>query len=160
MSTEILVRPVTPLLHLVPITAHDQFVLSEMRFDRDYRAKLTWAIPRSVKQNAFYWAVLTIVAENHPFYVRPEPIHLWLKTRMGYVNKITFHDGTMHTEVESIAFDKMPADEFKTFLDSALMILCTEVLPGIDREDLIEHTEAKNPGLRYRDLWVPIKRVA
>lgn len=160
MATELLIIPDPKTLHLVPVTPHDQEMIANLRADKHYKAKLTWATPRSVKQNRFYWGgVLATIIENHDFYVRPEPLHLWLKTRMGYVNKIAFHDGSVQMTVDSTAFDKMPPDEFRTFLDAAIMILCTEVIPGLDPKMLKSDAE-RRCGVTYREAVGAIEQKA
>lgn len=144
MATELLIIPDLKALHLVPVTPHDQELIAGLRADKHYKSKLTWANPRSVMQNRFYWGgILGTVIDNHPHYTRPEPLHLWLKVRMGYVEQITFHDGVVHNRVDSTAFDKMPPDEFKQFLDNAILILCNEVLPGLEVRELRSAAERK-----------------
>lgn len=132
MATDLLIIPDKKLLHLVPATAHDQELIADLR-DRDHKAHLTWATPRSVKQNRYYWGgVLATAVDNHPYYAGTKPLHLWIKTRLGLVNRITFHDESFFVDVDSTAFDKMPPDEFRTFLDNAILLICTEVIPGLD----------------------------
>lgn len=150
MATELLILPDAQTHRLVPATAHDQELIAGLRAEH-YKAKLTQAKPRSVKQNRYYWGgVLTTIVENHEFYTRPEPLHLWLKTRMGYVNKITFHDGSVQMSVDSTAFDKMPPEEFRTFLDNAILILCTEVIPGLEPA-MLKANAASKSGVSYRE---------
>lgn len=151
MATDILIVPDKKLLHLVPATPHDQEIISELRDDKHYKGHLTFTTPRSVKQNRYYWGgVLATAIENQDFYHGTKPLHLWLKTRLGYVNRITFHDDSFFVDVDSTAFDKMLPEEFKTYLDSAIMLICTEVIPGLDPA-MLKADAQRRSGVSYRE---------
>ncbi len=101
MAVEIILRRERGRPGLHPVTAHDDEALSAIPFGKDFTATLRQK--RSLPQSRFYWALLGRVVANHPFYRRAEALHLFLKTRLGYVESIEFHDGTMHTRVSSTA---------------------------------------------------------
>jgi hypothetical protein len=143
MATELLVLPQKN--HLVAATAFDLELIDSLHSDKHYRAKLTLASVRSVKQNRYYWGgVLETTIDNHPYYLSTKPLHIWLKTRLGLVERMVFHDNTAHFEVDSTSFGSMLPEEFKTFLDNAIMLICTEVIPGMDPSRLKAHAEQRS----------------
>ena len=73
--------------------------------------------------------------------MRGEQLVEWLKIRLGYVDEIMFHDGSMMTKVSSISFASMGQDEFQKFFNLALYVIATEVVP-ISREELLGQLEA------------------
>lgn len=137
-----------PGLH--PVTAHDDEALAAIPFGKEFTATLTQK--RSLPQSRFYWALLGKVVANHSFYARSEALHLWLKTRLGYVESIEFHDGTVHTRVSSTAFDKMDGFEMRRYMDLALTVLCDEVIPGMDEGALLYEVE-RMLGSRFEALF-------
>lgn len=151
MATDLLIIPDKKTLHLVPVTPHDQELIADLRDDKQYKGHLTWANPRSVKQNRYYWGgVLATTIENQDFYHGTKPLHLWIKTRLGLVNRITFHDDSFFVDVDSTAFDKMPPDEFRTFLDAAIMLICTEIIPGLDPA-MLKADASRRTGVSYQE---------
>ena len=129
------------LVGLVPVTPHDWELLADIPMGREFGATLS--MQRSLRANRFYWSILGVVVSNHPFYKTSEALHLWIKTRLGYVEEILFHDGEIITRVKSTAFDKMDAHEWRPFMEASLDVLITEVLPGIRRADLIREVEGR-----------------
>lgn len=154
MAMQLILR--RDLRGLTTVTAHDAELLSGIPMGREFTATLTQK--RSQRQNRFYWCLLGKIVDNHNFYQNSKPLHLWLKTRLGYVEKIVFHDGTMRTEVSSTAFDKMDGFDIRPFMDAALEVLCTEVLPGITKRELLAEVEGML-GDRYEALF-PHKEAA
>jgi hypothetical protein len=124
---------------LVPVTEWDREALLEIPEGRDLTVKVSRT--RSAKQHRLFWALMQIVVDNHPFYLRSEQLVEWLKIRLGYVDEIMFHDGSIMTKVSSISFAAMGQEGFQKFFNLALYVIITEVVP-IDREQLINELEA------------------
>ena len=156
MAVSILMRRERGRPGLHPASAHDDETLAAVPFDLDFTATLTQK--RSQKQNAFYWTLLGKVVANHAFYQRDEQLHLWLKTRLGYIEAIEFHDGTSHMRVSSTAFDRMDGLAMRTYMDLALSTLCAEVIPGMDSGALLGEVEAML-GMTY-DALFPLEDAA
>ena len=150
MATELLVR--VDRLHLVPATAGDQELISALKQGKEFVAKLTSASKRSVLQNRFYWALFGKVVENSDFYRRAEQLHFWLKIKLGYVEQVEFHNGRIVTRVASTSFERMEDVEFKIYLDAAITAICEDIIPGMDRGDLVHEIEGML-GLSYDALW-------
>ena len=125
---------------LVPVTEWDREALLEIPEGRDLTVKVSRT--RSAKQHRLFWALMQIVVDNHIYYLRGEQLVEWLKVRLGYVDEIMFHDGSMLTKVSSISFASMGQDDFQKFFNLALYVIITEVVP-ISREQLINELEAK-----------------
>lgn len=125
---------------LVPVSPYDEETLGEVAQDKDLTVKITRN--RSWRQNRLYHALVQKVAENHPHYRSSKPLEMWLKIRMGYVDDVLLHDGQVMPILSSTSFASMGQDEFQKFFNEALTILVEEVLPGVDRDDLIKEVEA------------------
>lgn len=124
---------------LVPVTEWDREALLEIPEGRDLTVKVSRT--RSAKQHRLFWALMQIVVDNHPFYLRSEQLVEWLKIRLGYVDEIMFHDCSTMMKVSSISFAAMGQEGFQKFFNLALYVIITEVVP-IGREQLINELEA------------------
>ena len=124
---------------LVPVTEWDRERLLDIPEGKDLSIRVSRT--RSAKQHRLFWALMQIVVDNHPFYIRGEQLVEWLKVRLGYVDEIMFHDGSMMTKVSSISFTSMGQDEFQKFFNLALHVIITEVVP-VSREQLLDQLEA------------------
>lgn len=149
MAVELLVRPDT--FKLVPVTAGDEELIGTLS-QKTFLAKLTRTSPRSVLQNKFYWKVLAEVIEHQEVYHNPMELHIALKARLGYVEAIHLIGGRMMTVVKSTSFDRMDADDFRHYMDSAFAVLCEEVIPGTHRSELLRKVE-ETSGISYNALW-------
>lgn len=159
MAVELLVRvgktQVQPSVwspSIVPATPGDYEILDGIRPDIDFLAKLTRASRRSVQQNKFYWELLRSVIENQEFYRSASQLHFWLKIKLGYVEQIEFHNNQMITRVKSTSFENMDSDDFKQYLDSSIMLICEEIIPNMQRRDLVNKVESMLK-LSYDALW-------
>lgn len=157
MATSLILR--VDFGKLMPASAHDQEALVDLGFGKEYSAKLTSAKPRSVAQNRFYWVLLGKVVENQKHYRRAEQLHVWIKVRLGYVEEMVFHDGRTATKVSSTAFDAMDNHDFRKYMDAAIDVLVTEIIPGLQRTALIREVE-NMLGISYESLWVEKRRAA
>jgi hypothetical protein len=57
------------------------------------------------------------------------------------MRRIQLRDGTAFAVPKSMAFTKMDPATFSKFMDEALTFLTTEVIPGLNREDLMREVE-------------------
>lgn len=150
MAVQILTRAEN--MRLVPTTAGDQEMIAGLPGHKTFLAKLTSASVRSVQQNKFYWALLGKVVENSEHYTSSTGLHFFLKVRLGYVEEIQFHDGRMVMRVASTSFERMDDLDFKPYLDGAISVIVTEIIPGLPRNRLISEIEAML-GISYDSLW-------
>jgi hypothetical protein len=149
----ILMRPKDGRVALIPATAHDmEEFTSAISPGADVRAVLTQS--RSLPEHRFYWGLLGKVVENHPFYKSTRPLHIWLKVKMGIVDKIECHDGRVLMHVGSTSFEKMDGIKFHQYLKTSIDLIVMEVLPGIKRQDLIRAVE------EMLGMTIPLKAAA
>lgn len=138
---------------LMPVTAHDDELISGLTVGKEYQARLTR--PRSLRAQRFYWGLLQKCVDNHAFYRSAEALHVWIKKTLGMIDEVTFHDGEVFVRLKSTAFGEMDDFEWRPFMDSALDLIVIEILPGVSKRDLIREIEAML-GLSY-DRAFPVK---
>lgn len=150
MATDLIVR--VENLRLVPATAGDQELLDRLTQGKEYVAKLTNTSKRSLLQHRFYWGLLSKVKENQEHYGSAEHLHFYLKVKLGYIEEVQFHNNQMVTRVASTSFERMDSDDFKRYLDAAIVTICEEIIPGLDSRVLVHEVE-RMLGLSYDALW-------
>lgn len=106
-----------------------------------YRARLTDAA-RSGKRNRWFHACLSVVAEalSDPAWTA-EGLKMVLKLKTGLVDRYRIN-GEIVEVPRSTAFQSMTEDEFAGFCDRAVRVIVTEILPGVEREDLLREIES------------------
>jgi len=137
-------------LKLEPVTPYEEDLLAELPEGRDLTVEIKRQ--RSVRQNNFFRALLRKVVENHNTYNTPDQLILWLKVRLGYVDEIKFHDGGTFFVAKSTSFNSMGQDEFRMFFDQVLQLITTEVIVGINTEELVREVELMM-GYQFEDIW-------
>lgn len=95
---------------------------------------------RNPEQTALYWSVLTRVVEATGRWRTPEELHMALKVALGMVESMVLISGRKILVPQSTAYDQMTADDFSAYMDSALKIICDEVMGGITVDELLDHT--------------------
>lgn len=118
MPSEALVR-IEDDGRIVGANASEAETLSEMA-GGIYRAVFTTPRGRSLNQNGLYWAMCTLIAENYPGDLTKENVSDAIKIECGHAYVWKSASGEFRRSPKSIAFNKMPADEFGKFLDKAL----------------------------------------
>lgn len=136
---------------LVPCHPADAEELMKLPAGRDLSIKVG-RVSRSLRQHRFFRALLSKVVENHPHYSSVEQLLTFLKARLGAVDEVVFHDGQVFTRLRSTSFDSMDQTEFQSFFNASLDVICTEVLPQIERKALLGEVE-KMLGLKLKDIW-------
>ncbi len=96
---------------------------------------------RNVQQHKLAMAMITLVWQNIPENIS----HLWptkdhfrkmLLEATGYVDEYRDIAGNVKVVPKSMAFDKMPQEEFNNFFKDAHKIIEERIIPGIGSEDL------------------------
>jgi hypothetical protein len=118
---------------LVPIDDFSEAALLK-RAGKDMMAKLH--VPRSLKHNAWAHKLFSLVADNHPQYQTIDAVKLQLKLRMGAFDAVITPSGKTVYIPHSTDFHSMDEEAFREFMRHALRIICTELLPGIEQEDI------------------------
>jgi hypothetical protein len=135
---------------LEPITPYDEEAL--YKFAEGCDLTVTIKRPRSNKQHRFFWGLLQKVCENHDVYRQADQLLLWLKVRMGYVEEVRFHNEKVWWVAKSTNYNSMPQDEFRKFFDEALDIIVTEVIPDLNKEELVREVE-NMLHIKLSDVW-------
>jgi hypothetical protein len=128
---------------LVPAWAHDADLLA--RVPEGTVVSTALRRPRRPRHHRWWWALMTKVADSHPFYASSEQVCDHIKFRLGMVDTTVVVVGEdVHTMMrpQSIAFESMGQDTFKAFCEKGLDIICAEILPGVEREDLRREIDA------------------
>lgn len=95
----------------------------------------------SARMRRFYWALLGIVADNHPFYTDREVIHDVIRIGIQLVRISVMMDGTVVMIPRSTANSAMNFEEFKDFFNRAMDYVVTSLLPGVVKEEVIREIE-------------------
>src|SRR5262245_56761971 len=83
------------------------------------RVRVTITLSRSKDMNAFYWALVSHVAQGAGF--QKEPLSQELLIRTGYVHSLRLKDGSIHAVPMSIA--KMDSTTFRLYVDAAIRLI-------------------------------------
>lgn len=126
---------------LVPLSAYDDERLSRFPMFADVRANLT--MPRSLPRHRLYWLLLGIVADNQEVYRTAEDLHFALKVRLRYIEEFRLIGDEIIIRPRSTDFDSMDEVEFRQYMDGALEVIATEVIPGLDIDRLVEEGKRK-----------------
>ena len=74
-------------------------------------------LKRSSPQLRLYWALMETLAENLEQPVTKEAMSQWFKLRCGLTEEIKMRSGNIVTLPSSVAFDKLPQDQFSAYFD-------------------------------------------
>lgn len=95
---------------------------------------------RNAERSALYWVICSIVADTHSELTTREEVSDAIKLLSGHVHisTVTMPDGerVFLRRPRSIAFAKMEEPEFESYLERALRVIETQLLPGCDIEEL------------------------
>ena len=100
-------------------TAGDAETLADLA-GGTYRCVLTTPRGRSPSQLGLWWALCTMIADNHPADLTKENVSDTLKIECGHARVWKDATGLFRRSPKSIAFNAMPPDAFSALLDRAL----------------------------------------
>jgi hypothetical protein len=98
---------------------------------------------RSLPQHRLFWAVLRYVAEASKWETA-EQLLVALKLMLGRYDLMKLPSGKVVPVPDSISFAAMTQDDFQQFMDKSIAIICSEVLPGYNPDDLIREAESRS----------------
>lgn len=117
---------------LSPSTAYDAEQVA--RFAIGSEVEVTFSQARSDKQMRLFWVVLGKVVECTD-YPNAEALAKALKIATKHVDSVSLIGGGLHVEPKSMR--DMDREEFSRFFDAAMLVLATDVIPGLDVDALI-----------------------
>ena len=74
-------------------------------------------LKRSSPQLRLYWALMQAIADNMDQPVSKETLSSWFKLRCGLTEEIKMKSGNIVTLPSSVAFDKLPQDQFNDYFN-------------------------------------------
>lgn len=122
-------------LVLRPRARFDAALLERFRADVPILADLSER--RNEGRHRLYWAVLQAVCDATGKWPNVEALHWALKVRLGYIEEIASIDGEPLIRPRSTSFSRMGEQDFRTFFDAAMLVITTDVVPGLTPEDLL-----------------------
>lgn len=93
---------------------------------------------RNPKHHRKLFLMLSEIVKNCDDYLDAEDLLDDIKIRIGFCRKLRRPNGTYLMRPRSISFANMAQDKFEKFYNKAVEIILTEILPGINKDDL-EH---------------------
>lgn len=102
---------------------------------------------KSGKANRFFWALMTHA--GNALGIDKRSLATELLVKLNRVEAFQFTDGRMQVVPRSIA--AMKVDEFRSFLDEAILLLITHHLPDISRDRLLAEV-LRMCGVSYADI--------
>lgn len=96
--------------------------------------------PRSPRSLNWYWALLQKLAETQDVIPTKELMHKVLKVETGLC-QVFIWNGKAIVQEESVSFDRMTEDEWRQYLDAAVRVICTKIIPGMDEGELRREVE-------------------
>lgn len=123
---------------LVPTDDRGAELLAKIPLGEDVAVQIRRG--RSLPQHRLFWAVLQHVAKSSQWET-PERLLVALKIRLGRYDLMTLPAGKVVPVPHSISFSEMTQDAFQQFMDSAIGLICSEVIPGMDSAQLIAEAQ-------------------
>lgn len=156
------------------------FELAEKTFGAGERVRAKVTHQRSVTQNAFFHAVIQSAFDNQragPFLPSWKHLKSWLLIKVGHCDVKQFSPEAMKPEVaaylrgifdtvdfttdgksiwmktaKSVSFKELGSDGMKRIVDEVIEVICTDICPGIDPDELrINADEKVRPIKRERE---------
>jgi hypothetical protein len=93
--------------------------------------------PRNYENHKRFFSLLQLVVDNQDKFKTVEELKEALKFELGWVETFRDMKGNYFQRPKSISFASMPENEFREFFDGSIDVILKYILPGTDREDLI-----------------------
>ena len=95
--------------------------------------------PRNPDFHKLMMAMLQKVVEHtHPRFCDTEDLMDWLKMKSGMVREVDVRPGLVKLKFKSVSFSAMDEIKFKAVSEQWRAIICDELMPGTDPEDLLK----------------------
>lgn len=122
--------------HLVPAEPISYEAIQDMAHGEVVTATIRRA--RNYKHHQKLFVMLTLIVNNQECYLTPEDLLDDIKIGIGYARKVPSRVDPRgyRLEPKSISFANMGQDKFNKFWNKAVAFIITDILPGIDKDDL------------------------
>lgn len=135
---------------LVPVSGWDA---QQAKYPVDSTLHITIAKGRSAKMQRFYWALVNMVADAIGY--DKEVLSDELLTRTRRIDSYQFINGDIHIQPKRIS--KMRHDDFKSYVDDAIALICADYIAEMTRSRLLLEVE-NMLGITYEDAFAPPRR--
>lgn len=116
---------------LVPATPLDLEELERYRIGT--RLHVTIEQPTDDSLMRFYRAVVSKAAKA--IGQDPDSLHWWLRIECGLWREVVIFDGS--SSIQPLSLKEIPDARFREYVDRAIEVITTRVVPGADVEDLL-----------------------
>ena len=123
---------------LAATDASSEDIISELPAGVVFKIQITQ--PRNVKFHRKFFALLKIILDNQSHFQNLDELLYAVKIRLGYSVPVQLKGMVGHMP-KSISFSKMDEQAFSEFYERTLDFLITEVIPGLNKEDLEQELE-------------------
>jgi hypothetical protein len=127
---------------LVAHAPYDEAMLD--RFQDNVPLRIQLAQPRSGPRHRLYRVILRIIVENTHLFTTEDALHKTLLVACGLVEPVITTRGEIIMCPSSTAFEAMPEEEFKPYFDEAMQVIASEIIPGIDLEELLSEARGQS----------------
>lgn len=95
--------------------------------------------PRHLRHHRMFFALMDTVFQNQEKYESAEELLQWVKIFTGHCTVFVHPDrqGVSYTP-KSISFASMDQTQFDVFFENAVSVICKRIIPGLDRDSLID----------------------
>jgi len=129
---KIVVRAANNCLHPADAVAHKY--VGKLKYNEEIMVEARR--PRNIRQLRKYWVMVDLVFENQEHFRSEDDLSDSIKLAVGLTKTVRMPSGEDYRIPLSIAIEAMPQDEFDDFYNRAVNYVCTEVVPGLNSEDL------------------------
>lgn len=120
---------------LVPASRDAREALAKIAVGKLVHVKMHTS--RNPAHHRLLWALLTKVVEAGAPFETPEALLVALKLAMGYADAVRLPSGAIAPVPRSISFVSMSQEDFSTWFDRAVDLICAHILPGCERKALV-----------------------
>lgn len=113
-------------------------IITSLPFGKPMRAKVTLA--RNVKHNRKMFALLKLIFDQQSRYPTLDHLLTGIKLATGHYDEWK-QDGATVRVPKSISFDAMDQTAFSSFYDRVIDLVCTQIIPGLQQDDLAREIE-------------------
>ena len=100
--------------------------------------------PRNERHHRLFWALISTVWESTAIqdrYASPHALAKAIELALGYFDTIKLPDGKIGYSIHSLRFESMDQAKFEEFYSRAVDVIVTQLVPHLNREDLIREVE-------------------
>jgi hypothetical protein len=133
---------------LIPYANYDRECFDDL--PRNVILRVNINQQRNAPRHRLYRVVLRQVVKNTDLYVNEDSLHKTLLLGCGVVEPVLTTEGEIIMIPSSTAYNAMKEDTFKVYFDRAMQVIATNIIPGIDIEDLLEESR-KEANWRERE---------